>query len=66
MNRHWLAVALSNVFGEDKSPLDITAGRAHEGVVLEARHRHGVVLHYLHQIHLCPARQTTHRTTPTL
>jgi hypothetical protein len=65
MHRHWLAVALSNV-SEDKSPLNITAGRAHEGVVLEAGHRHGVVLDCLHQIHLCPARQTTHRTTPTI
>jgi hypothetical protein len=65
MHRHWLTLALPNL-PEDKSPLNITAGRTHEGVVLEARHRHGVVLDYLHQIHLCSARQTTHRTTPTI
>ena len=54
-------VALSNVSGEGKSPLNITAGRTHEGAMLVARDRHSVVLDYVHQVHLCAARKTTHR-----
>jgi hypothetical protein len=50
--------------GEDKSPLNITADRAHEGAVLVARDRHGVVLHYVHQVHLFAARKTKHRPYP--
>jgi len=61
MHRHRLGVALSSVSGEDKSPLNITAGRTHESAVLVARDRHGVVLDYVHQVHLCAARKTTHR-----
>jgi hypothetical protein len=61
MHRHRFGVALSSVSGEDKSPLNITAGRTHEGAVLVARDRHDVVLHYVHQVHLCAARKTTHR-----
>ena len=61
MHWHRLGVAWSYVFGEDKSPLNITAGRTHEGAVLVARNRHGVVLDYVHQVHLCAARKTTHR-----
>jgi len=61
MHRHRFGVALSSVSGEDKSPLNITAGRTHESAVLVARDRHGVVLDYVHQVHLCAARKTTHR-----
>jgi hypothetical protein len=64
MHRHRFGVALSSVSGEDKSPLNITAGRTHEGAVLVARDRHGVVLRYVHQVHLCAARKTTHRASP--
>jgi hypothetical protein len=46
--------------GEDKSPFNITTARAHEGMVLEAGHRHGVVLSYLSQAHLDAARQAPH------
>jgi hypothetical protein len=61
MHRHRFSGALSSVSGEDKSPLNITTGRTHEGAVLVARDRHGVVLRYVHQVHLCAARKTTHR-----
>jgi hypothetical protein len=55
-------VALPTVSSEDEAPLDVTAPGTHEGVVLEARDHHRVVLNYLHQDHLCPARHTIHRT----
>ena len=61
MHRHRFSGALSNVSGEDKSPLNITAGGTHEGAVLVARDQHGLVPDYVHQVHLCAARKTTHR-----
>jgi hypothetical protein len=59
---HRLDVAFAAVFREDQAPLDIVAFRTHEGVSLEARDRHGVVLDHVHEDHLGAARHTTHRT----
>jgi len=62
MHRYrFFGVALHNVSGEDKSPLNVTAGRTHEGVVFVASDRHGVVLDHVHQLHFRAARQALHR-----
>jgi hypothetical protein len=64
MHRRTFDVILPSVSGEDKSTLNVVAGRTHEGVVLETADQHGLVLNYVHQVHLCAARKTTHATTP--
>ena len=50
------------VSDEDQVPLDMTAIRASEGVVLEAKESGGVVSLYLHQRHISVAPYTKHRT----
>jgi hypothetical protein len=47
MRRRRLAVALPSP-SKDKPPLNVAATRTHEGVVLEAGNRHGVVWNDLH------------------
>src|SRR5262249_8794155 len=61
IHQHGFSVAVFTVFGEDKSPLNITAGGTLEGAVLVARDRQGLVLDQGHQDHFCAARKTTHR-----
>jgi hypothetical protein len=59
--REW-AVAVAVLFGEYKAPLYVVAFRTYEGVVLEARDCHRVVLDHVQQNHFSSARHTTHHT----
>jgi hypothetical protein len=47
---------------EYQAPLFVLAFRASEGMVLEARNSHRVVLDRADQDHFTAARHTTHRT----
>jgi hypothetical protein len=62
MQWHWLGVVLPTVFGEHQAPVNIVTLGAPERVVLEAKDRHCVVPHHVHQDHLSAASHTTHRT----
>jgi len=63
MQRHWLGVGLSTVFDEHQAPVNIATLGAPERVVLEAKDRHGIVPHHVHQDHLSVASHTTHPHT---
>jgi len=50
-------------FIEGEAPVDLLALWTFKGLMLEATDRQGLVLDHLYQGHLCPARQTPHRTS---
>jgi hypothetical protein len=50
------------MFREYQAPFYVMAFRTREGMVLEARDSHRVVLYHVHQDHFSRARHTTHRT----